>query len=150
MIVTKPKINTFFALGVFLLLVYGLIAYMLYDIYHSDAVSVWLYILLILLGGIALTVSIKFINSYQVISLEKNRADVRLLFGLTRKRLYFKDLEQWQEERVKTSNGIFKQFSASFINKGSIKLSNQEHDNYEKVIGFFRKNYGKKEIRQRT
>ena len=149
MIVAKPKFNTFFALGVFLLLVYGVIAYMIYDIISSEAVSVWLYILLILVAGIALTVSIKFISSYKVIGLEKNRVDISMLFGLIRKRLYFKDLQGWSEERVKTSNGIFKQLSANFINKNSMSLSNQEHDNYDKVVGFFRKYHGKKEIRQR-
>jgi hypothetical protein len=150
MIVSKPKFNTFFALGIFLVLVYGVIAYMLYDISVSDAVSLWLYILLVLVAGIALTVTIKFIQSYKVIRLEKNRADVHMLFGLIKKRLYFKELEQWQEERVKTSNGIFKQLTVNFINKGRLRLSNQEHDNYDKVIGFFRKTYGKKEIRQRS
>lgn len=149
MIVAKPKFNTFFALGVFLLLVYGVITYMIYDISSSEIVSVWLYILLMLVAGIAVTVTIKFVSSYKVISLEKNRLDISMLFGLIRKRLYFKDLESWREERVKTSNGIFKQLSANFINKNSISLSNQEHDNYDKVVGFFRKHYGKKEIRQR-
>ena len=149
MIVSKPKINTFFALGVFLLLVYGIIAYMLYDISTSDVVSVWLYILLMLVAGIALTVSIKFVRSYQIIILEKNRADLHLLFGLIRRRLYFKDLEDWQEEQVKTSNGIFKQLTVNFINKDSIRLSNQEHNNYEKVIDFLRKQFGKKEIKSR-
>jgi hypothetical protein len=149
MIVSKPKINTFFALGVFLLLVYGIIAYMLYDISTSDVVPVWLYILLMLVAGIALTVSIKFVRSYQIIILEKNRADLHLLFGLIRRRLYFKDLEDWQEEQVKTSNGIFKQLTVNFINKDSIRLSNQEHNNYEKVIGFLRKQFGKKEIKSR-
>lgn len=148
MIVAKPKFNTFFALGVFLLLVYGVIAYMIYDITTSESVSVWLYGLLVLVAGIALTVSIKFVNSYKVISLEKNRADVSLLFGAIKKRLYFKELDYWKEERVRTSNGIFKQFSANFINNSSIKLSNQEHLNYEKVVGFFRKQYGRKERRQ--
>ncbi len=149
MIVSKPKINTFFALGVFLLLVYGIIAYMLYDISTSDVVPVWLYILLMLVAGIALTVSIKFVRSYQIIILEKNRADLHLLFGLIRRRLYFKDLEDWQEEQVKTSNGIFKQLTVNFINKDSIRLSNQEHNNYEKVIDFLRKQFGKKEIKSR-
>ena len=149
MIVAKPKFNTFFALGVFLLLVYGIIAYMLFDISTSDAVSIWLYILLVLVGGIALTVSVKFVRSYQVIILEKNRADLHLLFGLIKRRLYFKDLEDWQEEQVKTSNGIFKQLTVNFINKKSIRLSNQEHNNYEKVIGFLRKQFGKKEIKSR-
>ncbi len=149
MIVSKPKINTFFALGVFLLLVYGIIAYMLYDISTSDVVPVWLYILLMLVAGIALTVSIKFVRSYQIIKLEKNRADLHLLFGLIKRRLYFKDLEDWQEEQVKTSNGIFKQLTVNFINKDSIRLSNQEHNNYEKVIGFLRKQFGKKEIKSR-
>jgi len=149
MIVAKPKFNTFFALGVFLLLVYGIIAYMLYDISTSDAVSVWLYILLVLVIGIAITVSVKFVRSYQVIILEKNRADLHLLFGLIKRRLYFKDLEDWQEEQVKTSNGIFKQLTVNFLNKKSIRLSNQEHNNYEKVTGFLRKQFGKKEIKSR-
>lgn len=150
MIVAKPKFNTFFALGIFLLLVYAVVAYMLYDILTSASVSVWLYILLVLVAGIALTVTLKFIQSYKIIRLEKNRADVHMLFGLIKKRLYFKNLEQWHEEQVKTSNGIFKQLTVNFINKGRLRLSNQEHDNYDKVIGFFRKSYGKKEIRQRS
>lgn len=150
MIVAKPKFNTFFALGVFLLLVYGVIGYMLYDITSSESVSVWLYILLMLVAGIALTVTIKFVQSYKVIRLEKNRVDILMLFGLIKRRLYLKDLEQWQEERVKTSNGIFKQLTVNFINKGRLRLSNQEHENYDKVVSFFRKSYGKKEIRQRS
>jgi len=148
MIVAKPKFNTFFALGVFLLLVYSVLVYMLYDIFTSESVSVWLYALLLGVAGIAMSVSVKFVSSYKVIGLEKNRAHMSLLFGLVKKRYYFKDLEAWSEESIKTSNGIFKQLSVNFINKSSIKISNQEHDNYNKVIGFFRKNHGKKEIKK--
>jgi hypothetical protein len=148
MIVAKPKFNTFFALGVFLLLVYAVIFYMLYDISTADQVSVWVYILLMLVAGIALTVTFKFFSSYKVIRLEKNRLDIVQLFGLVRKRLYFKDLQDWQEEKVKTSNGLFKQFTAVFQGKDRLNISNQEHENYEKVVAFFKKNHGKKELRQ--
>ncbi|MFP4091809.1 MAG: hypothetical protein ACLFUB_03290 [Cyclobacteriaceae bacterium] len=145
MIVSKPKTNTFFALGMFLLLIYAASIYLLYDILSVEEPSLWLIILFVLLLVIALVVSFKFLNSYQTVRLEKNRIEVRRVFGLSKSRLYFKELQFWKEETVKTSNGVFKQISAVFGNNKKFRLANQENDNYEKIAAHFRKNYAKKQ-----
>jgi ABC-type transport system involved in multi-copper enzyme maturation permease subunit len=144
MIIAKPKTNTFFALGMFLLLVYAASIYLLYDLLSSQTFSLWLVILLSLLLVISLIVTFKFVNSYQTIVLEKNRVEVRLIFGLSRYRLYFKDLQNWKEEQVKTSGQLFKQLEADFNGRRKLRISNQENDQYEKVVAHFRRYHGKK------
>jgi len=148
MIVATPKFNTFFALGVFLVLTYGVTVYMLYDWWHSAGTTFWFQLLLLLVIGIAITVTVKFATNYKVVMVDKNRVDVVRMRGLIRRRLYFKDLLEWNEEVVRTSNGVFKQLTAKFINNKRLKLANQEHNQYEKVLTHFRKYHGKKEIKR--
>ncbi|WPP49513.1 hypothetical protein [Catalinimonas niigatensis] len=145
MIVAKPKINTFFAIGVFLILSYGSAIYLLTDILAASEVSIWMYGLFGFVLIIAFVVTIKMIGSYKKVIIDKNRVDVFSFFGLVKNRLYLKDMEVWREERVKTANGMFKQFEVSFANKKSFRIANQEHDNYEKVASYFRKHYKKNE-----
>lgn len=145
MIVTKPKFNTFFSIGVFLLLSYGSAIYLLINILSQPDTSFWVYILFGFVSIIAFVVTIKMIGSYKKVIIEKNRVDVYSFFGLVKNRLYLKDIEFWREERVKTANGLFKQFEVRFTNKKSFRIANQEHDNYEKVATYFRKHYKKNE-----
>ncbi|MDF9795893.1 hypothetical protein OKW21_001156 [Catalinimonas alkaloidigena] len=147
MIVTKPKFNTFFAIGVFLILSYGSAIYLLSDIMTSAEVSVWMYVLLVLVLIIAFFVTIKMLASYKKVIIDKNRVDVFSLFGLVRRRLYLKELEHWKEESVKTANGTFKQLEVNFANRKTFRIANQEHDNYEKAVNFFRKHYRKNEMK---
>ncbi len=145
MIVTKPKFNTFFALGAFLVLSYGSAIYLLTDVITAEATPFWMYLLLGFVTIIAFFVTIKMLGSYKKVIIEKNRVNVFSLFGLVKKQLYLKDLETWKEEKVKTANGVFKQLEVSFRNKQHFRIANQEHDNYEKAAGFFRRHYKKYE-----
>lgn len=147
MIITKPKFNTFFAIGVFLVLSYGSAFYLLISILQQPDASTWIYLLFMLVGIIAIVITIKMLRSYKKVIIDKNRVDVFSFFGFVRKRLYLKDIEIWKEERVKTANGMFKQLEVNFANKKYFRIANQEHDNYEKAVNFFRKHYKKKETK---
>lgn len=147
MIVTKPKFNTFFAIGVFLILSYGSAIYLLTSIINSSDTSVWMYVLLVLVLIISFFVTIKMLSSYKKVIIDKNRVDVFSLFGLVKRRLYLKELDHWKEERVKTANGTFKQLEVYFAHKKFFRIANQEHDNYEKTVNFFRKHYRKNETK---
>jgi len=143
MIVSKPKFNTFFAIGMFLLLSYGSAVYLFLQIIGSPQASWWVYLLFAMVLIVALIITIKMLSSYKKVILDKRRVDVFSFFGLVKKRLHFKDLQSWKEEQVKTSNGVYKQLEVNFEGKNYFRLANQEHDNYEKVSQFLRRNFKK-------
>jgi hypothetical protein len=92
-------------------------------------------------AGVALAVTYKTVTGYKTVYISKNRIDVSYAFNLIKKRYYLKELSSWQETVIKTASGVFKELSLHFAHKKALKLSTQEHDNYEKIKAFLQRNY---------
>jgi hypothetical protein len=147
MIISKPKAGTLFAVGVFLLLAYGVSAYLIYEVVQAQAFATYQILLLPLTLGIALGVTIKVIIDHKTIVVDKDRVDVKFLLPI-HKRYYLKNLEFWQETKIKTFSSAFKELTMRFDNRKSVRLSTQENTNYERVQRYLKKKYPRKEQKQ--
>ncbi len=145
MIVSKPRINTLFSMGVFLLIAYGVAAFLLYDILNNDNLSTYQIFLFPIVLGIALGLTIKLIIDYKTITFQKERIDVKHLLSFLSRRYYLKNMSFWRENKVKTFGTVYKELSLQFEKYKKIKLSAQEHENYDRVYRFLKKNYPKKQ-----
>ena len=144
MIISKPKTGTLFSVGVFLLLAYGVSAYLIYEIVQTGAFATYQLFLLPLTLGIALGVTIKMIIDHKTVVIDKERVDVKYLLPI-HKRHYLKNLEFWQEVKIKTFSSTFKELTMRFDNRKSVKLSTQEYTHYDRVIRYLKKKYPRKE-----
>jgi len=144
MITSKPKSGTLFAVGVFLIMAYGASGYMLYHVVQNQAFATYQMILLPLTIGIALGVTIKTIIDYKTIVIDKDRVDVKFLLPIN-KRYYLKNLNFWQETKIKTFSSTFKELTLRFDNRKAVKLSTQENSNYERIVRYLKKKYSRKE-----
>ena len=144
MIISKPKTGTLFAVGVFVLLAYGVSAYLIFGVVQAQAFATYQILLLPLTLGIAVGVSIKMIIDHKTIVVDKERVDVKFLLPI-RKRYYLKNLEYWQEVKIKTLSSTFKELTMRFDNRKSVKLSTQEHTHYDRVLRHLKKKYPRKE-----
>lgn len=146
MIISKPKAGTLFSIGVFLILAYGVSAYMIYQVVQAQSYAGYQTLLLPLSIGVALGVTIKMIIDYKTIVIEKERVDVKFLLPI-HKRYYLKNLDFWKETKIKTFSTPFKELTLRFENKKAVKLSSQENSNYERIQRYLKKKYPKKEQR---
>jgi hypothetical protein len=147
MIISKPKTGTLFAVGVFLILAYGASGYMLYQVVQNQSFATYQMFLLPLTLGIALGVTIKMIIDHKTIIVQKDRVDVNFLLPI-RKRYYLKNLDFWQETRIKTFSSTYKELTMRFERRKAVKLSSQENSNYERIHRYLKKKYPKKEQKQ--
>ena len=147
MIISKPKTGTLFSIGVFLILAYGASGYMLYQVIQMQSFATYQLLLLPLTVGIALGVTIKMIIDYKTIVMQNERVDVKFLLPI-RKRYYLKNLDFWQETKIKTFSGTFKELTLRFESRKAVKLSSQEHSNYERIQRYLKKKYPRKERQQ--
>ena len=143
MIVSKPKGNTLFALGVFLLICLALLGYTLYN-FMSDERHYWYqYIIFVVVTPVSLAVIIKTISSYKIIQLGKGKLSVNYPFLFKRKAMQMQDLVSCTEEVVKTQGADFKQLTIKF-DRETVKLSNQENSEYARIYSYIKKKHPKK------
>lgn len=147
MIISKPKTGTLFAVGVFLILAYGASGYMIYQVVQTQSFASYQMFLLPLTLGIALGVTIKMIIDYKTIVVQNDRVDVKFLLPI-RKRYYLKNLDFWQETRIKTFSSTYKELTMGFERRKAVKLSSQENSNYERIHRYLKKKYPRKEQKQ--
>ncbi len=144
MIISKPKTGTLFSIGVFLALAYGASGYMIYQVVQTQTFATYQMLLLPLTLGIAVGVSVKMVIDYKTIVIDKDRVDVKFLLPIN-KRYYLKNLDFWQETKIKTFSSTFKELTLRFDNRKAVKLSTQENSNYERIVRYLKKKYGRKE-----
>lgn len=147
MIISKPKTGTLFAVIVFLILAYGASGYMLYEVVQTQSFATYQLFLLPLTVGIALGVTIKMIIDYKTIVVQNDRVDVKFLLPI-RKRYYLKNLDFWQETKIKTFSSTYKELTMRFESRKAVKLSSQENSNYDRIQRYLKKKYPRKEQKQ--
>lgn len=136
--ISKPKRQTLWALGIFLILVFCSFFMLFHSLLTADAYFIVKIILAPVILVIALIVTGKFIESFKTVNFDKNKIDV--LYHVSRKkmRIPIKEVLGWKQEVVGTKNGDFKEVKILYGNKKMLKLSNKENSNYDKVIAWLK------------
>lgn len=139
MIVSKPKPSTLFSLGAFLFAAYGLFIYTLIDFIHSDQKALFQYLIMFIIGPIALGVTIKILLSYKIIKIGKEKIEISYPFRFKVYQFKLKQIESWKEVIIKTGTKFFKELTLTFENKYKIKLTKQENSSYDEIYGYLKK-----------
>jgi hypothetical protein len=142
MIVSKPKSQALFAIGVFVIICLALGGYNLKLIIEG---STWFFnwIMAIVFLLVALVLILRQIFNYKIISLGNEKVQVWYPMRFHTIRGNLKDMEFWEETIIQTKTGIFKQLEIRFPQR-SIKLSIQENTNYLESVNYLKKKQGKK------
>lgn len=143
MIISKPKGNTLFALGMFLLICFGLLGYTLFNFITYDVHYWYQYLIFIIITPVSFVVAIKAIKSYKIIKLGKGKISVDYPFLLKKQAFNMQNLESWTEEIIKTQGTDFKELKLKFSH-GKIHLTSQENSEYLKIYSYLKKKYPRK------
>ncbi|MEC7754666.1 MULTISPECIES: hypothetical protein [Roseivirga] len=147
MIVSRPKRNTIFALGVSTLICgFGSLYFMRQVLAEPD--GVWRYIVL---GILLLCTSIliyKLLFNYKVIKISHDLVHIYYPFRFFKTVQPIKDLGAWQETIIETNKTEFRELKLVFMNKGFVKITNQENSDYDKVYKYVKKKAPKKEVKE--
>lgn len=143
MIVVKPKINTLFSIGVFLIIVFSLFIVMVNQ--YLSYTRPPLYITLIMAGSGALGFSIllKYLWNLKTIAIGKEKFEIN--YPIRFKKVLFsgKDIVKWNEVKIKTWGGNYAELTIQFADGKKLNLSQQEHTDYDKTINYLIKKYKK-------
>lgn len=143
MIISKPKGNTLFALGLFFLICITTLGYTLYNFLSYDNRYWYQYIIFIVVTPVALVVLVKTIKGYKIIKLGKGKLSVNYPFIFKKQLFGMQDLVSWSEEVIKTPGANFKELKMKFL-QDNVSLSNQENGEYPKIHSYLKKKHPKK------
>ncbi len=147
MIISRPKRNTIFALGVSTIICsFGSLYFMRQVL--AEPQGTWRYVVL---GILLLCTSIliyKLLFNYKVIKISHDKVHVYYPFRFFKSIQGINELGAWQETVVETNKTQFKQLKLVFNSKGYVKISNQENSDYDKVYKYIKKKAAKKEVKE--
>ncbi len=138
MIVSKPKFNTAFALGLFLVLTFAAFFWLLNSLLASADYFVFKLILTPLLLVIGLIVLSKFMASLKRVTLGDGKIEVRYLITQMKLSLKVEDVLGWHEEVIKTKGGEFREVKILYSKKKILTLSNKENTEYDRVVKYLK------------
>ncbi len=147
MIISKPKRTTIFSLTVFTVICGFGSLYFLRQILSTPE-GTWRYIVF---GVLVLTTTIllsKLLFGYKVIKISHDKVHIYYPFRFFKTVQDIGKLGAWQETIITTNKTEFKQLKLVFLNKGYVKLSNQENSDYDKVYKYIKRKAPKKEVQE--
>lgn len=145
--VSKPKFNALFAIGVFLILSYSL-GLVNAGIVINDEGKWYNYAIALFLLPLATVILIKQVVGYKVVLFKNQTFIIKKPFLFTSYRFKIRDITSWQETIIKTKSGNFRELSIQTDNSKPLKLTLQENTNYEKFKNYMAKKLPKKEVKQ--
>jgi len=146
MIISKPKRTTIFSLVVFTVICgFGALFFLRQIL--SDPEGTWHYIVF---GILVLTTTIllsKLLFGYKVIKISHDKVHIYYPFRFFKTVQDIGNLGAWEETIINTNKTEFRQLKLVFLNKGYVKLSNQENSDYDKVYNYIKRKAPKKEAK---
>ena len=142
MIVSKPKSQALFAIGVFIIICFGLGGYNFMLITNG---STWFfnYVMAIVFLFLAHVFMIRQMFNYKIISIGNDKIQVWYPLRFRTIRTSLKEMVHWEETIIQTKTGVFKQLEITFPKK-TIKMSVQENTLYKEVVNYFKKKQSNK------
>tara|TARA_R110001592_G_scaffold101582_3_gene287420 strand:- start:742 stop:1185 length:444 start_codon:yes stop_codon:yes gene_type:complete len=147
MIISKPKRKTIFSLTVFTLVSVIGALYFMRQILEEPS-GTWRYILLGFLLVVCSIMLYKLIFNYKVLKISYDQVHVYYPFRFFKSVQEISELGAWQETIINTNKTEYKQLKLVFMNKGYVKISNQENSDYDKVYKYIKKKAPKKEVKE--
>ncbi|EAZ80753.1 hypothetical protein [Algoriphagus machipongonensis] len=150
MILIKPKISTYFSLGLVVLALLAGLVFILRDFAYKGSFGLWFYLISApLITLVLLMLLVKLLAGYRFIAAGNNQIAVRLPLRGYEKTYPLKDILAWEEETILANKKEFKQLTIAFSDKQSISISNHEHESYGKFISYLQKKATKKQVKNK-
>lgn len=147
MIVSRPQRKTIFSLGLFTLVIFVALVISTRAMLSGGEVPTWRYVVT---GLLLLTASFllhKLIFNYKVLKISHDKFHIYYPFRFYRSVQDVKELGAWQQTVVNTNKTEFKELKLVFVNKGYVKITNQENSDYDKVYKYVKRKAPKKEVK---
>lgn len=148
MIVSRPQRKTIFSLGLFTLVIFVGLVISTRAMLSGGEVPTWRYVVT---GLLLLTASFllhKLIFNYKVLKISHDKFHIYYPFRFYRSVQDVKELGAWQQTVVNTNKTEFKELKLVFVNKGYVKITNQENSDYDKVYKYVKRKAPKKEVKE--
>jgi hypothetical protein len=141
MIVIKPKINTLFSIGVFLILMFSLFGVMVNQYVSYTRPPLYITLLMVGSGALGFSILLKYLWNLKSISIGKEKFEI--YYPIRFKRVLFsgKNIVKWNEVKLKTWGGNYSEITIHFTDGKKLNLSQQEHTDYDKTINYLIKKY---------
>ncbi len=146
MIVSKPKRNALFAIGLFVLISFSL-GFVNLNIIIQGGARWYNFLIVFTILPFALILLIRQLAGYKIITINKDIIKVAHPFLLKGFGFKVKEITSWEETIIKTKNGYYKELSVRTESNILLKLTLQENSNYEKVKDFLQKNAAMKKMK---
>jgi hypothetical protein len=142
MIVSKPKSQALFAIGMFVLVCISLGGYNLSLLIKG---STWFfnYIMATVFLSIAFILVVRQLINYKIISIGKDKVQIWYPLRFSTTRMANKEMISWEETIIQTKTGIFKQLEIVFPTK-TIKMSIQENTQYQEAVNYMKRKVSQK------
>ncbi|WP_323755299.1 hypothetical protein [Roseivirga sp.] len=114
----------------------------------AEPSGTWRYILLGFLLVVCSIMLYKLIFNYKVLKIGYDQIHVYYPFRFFKSVQEISELGAWQETIINTNKTEYKQLKLVFLNKGYVKISNQENSDYDKVYKYIKKKAPKKEVKE--
>jgi len=147
MIISKPKRQAIFSLTVFTVISIIGSLYLMRQVL-ADPQGTWRYIVLGFLLVVCSIMIYKLIFNYKVIKIGHDQVHIYYPFRFFKTVQDVSKLGAWQETIINTNKTQYKELKLVFLNKGYVKLSNQENSDYDKVYKYIKKKAPKKEVKE--
>ena len=145
MIISKPKQSTLVSISIFLTIAY------VAGIWSSKVIpdtTIFWYLIPIFCFTVALAITIKVLLSYRRLVVNNDKWKVTRLIG---KNFEFdtRDIDQWQVTEIKTGSGLFRELQI-YTSIGKVKVSLQEHTEYQRIYKKVHNKCPKKQIKEHS
>ncbi|MCH7410319.1 hypothetical protein MM239_13000 [Belliella sp. DSM 111904] len=144
----KPKINTYFALSLVVIILIGGLIYILHEFTNTRAFGLFFYLISApLITVVTLMLLVKMMAGFKFISFGKEKIVTKYpLRGKTN--LYnIEEILAWEEEKIIANKKEFRQITVAFSDKSSFTMSNHEHINYDEFVKYITKKAPKKKVK---
>jgi len=150
MILIKPKLSTYFSLGILVLILITGLIFILRDFAYVGSFGLWFYLIAApLVTLVILMILIKLLAGYRFIAAGNDQIVVRLPIRGYQKIYPVKQILAWEEETILANKREFKQLTVAFEDKQSISISNHEHEAYDQLVNYLTKKALKQRVKSK-
>ncbi len=150
MVVIKPKLSTYFSLGMVVLILISGLVLILRDFAYKGSFELWFYLVsCTIITLVLLMLLVKMLAGYRFITAGRDRIIVKLPLRGYSKAYPINDIMVWDEEVILANKKEFKQVTVAFKDQQSISVSNHEHEAYQGLVDYLKKKAGKKKVKKK-
>ncbi|MEN2280954.1 hypothetical protein AAGF08_02365 [Algoriphagus sp. SE2] len=150
MILIKPKLSTYFSLGILVIILLAGLVFILRDFAYVGSFGIWFYLIAApLLTLVILMILIKLLAGYRFIAAGKDQIVVKLPIRGYEKTYPVNQILAWEEETILANKKEFKQLTIAFSDKQSISISNHEHESYNQLVKYLLKKAAKQQVKKK-